>query len=148
MIGMILAAMAGLLISLQTVFNARVSSKAGAWLTTMGVLGLGLVSSLVPFFLIDGGNLFDIGDLNPFYLLSGLFGVGIVFSVMKGIQELGPAFSVSIVIVVQLTLALIIDSFGLFEATVIPFSLNKLAGILIMMAGIVVYKWQVRGRVS
>ena len=50
MFGIGLAIIAGILISLQNVFNARVSEKTGPWATTSLVLGLGLVCSLPVFY--------------------------------------------------------------------------------------------------
>ncbi|MED2217134.1 EamA-like transporter family protein, partial [Bacillus thuringiensis] len=42
MIGFSLAILAGILISLQSVFNAKVHENVGQWLTTTCVLGIGL----------------------------------------------------------------------------------------------------------
>lgn len=39
-VGMVLAAMAGAAISLQTVFNNKVNEKTGSWMTTTLALGM------------------------------------------------------------------------------------------------------------
>ncbi|KAA0781675.1 DMT family transporter, partial [Bacillus sp. BB081] len=46
MIGFSLAILAGILISLQSVFNTKVNENVGQWLTTTCVLGIGLISSV------------------------------------------------------------------------------------------------------
>ncbi|TDL31918.1 DMT family transporter [Jeotgalibacillus sp. S-D1] len=138
--GLLFAIMAGLFISLQTVFNARVSDKAGSWATTVLVLGIGLVTSLPMFFIMDDTRLFDLGGVNKIYLLSGVIGVGLVFCIMQGIRLLGPAYAISLVLVSQLTLAVLIDTFGWFGFSPVPFTINKLAGLGLLIVGIVVFK--------
>ncbi|MGE8205545.1 DMT family transporter [Heyndrickxia sp. NPDC080065] len=138
--GILFAIIAGVFISLQTVFNTKVSEKVGLWATTVLVLGLGFFTSLPLFIIIDGTNLLDIGHMNKIYLLSGVFGVILVYCIMQAIRHLGPAYAVSIILVAQLTLAVFIDTFGWFDFIPIPFSLNKFLGLGIMIAGIIVFK--------
>lgn len=78
--------------------------------------------------------------MNKLYLLGGVFGALIVFSVMKGITLIGPAYSVSILLISQLLVALLIDSLGLFGVEKVPLGANKLLGIGIMIAGVLVFK--------
>ncbi|MCD5323419.1 MULTISPECIES: DMT family transporter [Pontibacillus] len=138
--GIILSVIAGVFISLQTVFNSRVSERFGLWATTTLVFVVGLVVAIPVFLLVGEGSLFHLEKVNLLYMTGGLFGVGIVYSIMRGIRALGPAYAVSIVLVAQLLLALIIDTFGLFGSEVIPFSISKLVGLCVMVVGIVVFK--------
>lgn len=87
------------------------------------------------------GSVGALQNVNRGYLLGGALGVVIVFSVMKGIGQLGPSYAVAILLVSQLVFALLIDTFGLFGAQPVPFAWSKAAGIGIMVAGIVVFKW-------
>ncbi|SFK83251.1 Putative inner membrane exporter, YdcZ [Brevibacillus centrosporus] len=73
-------------------------------------------------------------------MLGGVFGALIVFAVMKGITSIGPAYSVSILLISQLLVALIIDSLGLFGVEKVPMNLNKVMGIGIMIAGLIIFK--------
>lgn len=141
--GIMFAVMAGVFISLQTVFNTRVSEKVGSWATTTLVLGLGFTTSLPIFLVMDDTSLFALGSINKLYLLGGVLGVGIVFSIMQAIRLLGPAYAISIVLVAQLTLAVLIDTFGWFGFETIPFTLNKMIGLGLMIVGIIVYKLKI-----
>ncbi|MFD2444579.1 DMT family transporter [Bacillus sp. CGMCC 1.16607] len=140
--GILFAIMAGVFISLQTVFNTRVSEKVGSWATTTLVLGLGFFTSLPIFLLTEDANLLSFGRINKLYLLGGILGVGIVFCIMQAIRLLGPAFAISIVLVSQITIAVLIDTFGWFGFEIIPFTTGKLFGLGLMIAGIVVFKWK------
>lgn len=138
--GIIYSILAGIFISLQGVFNTRLSEKVGLWGTNTIVHGLGLLVSIVILLFVRDTNLGQINIVNKMYLLGGAFGVLIVYSVMRGIILLGPAYSVSILLVTQLIIAFLIDNFGLFGVEKIAFSITKPLGILIMILGIVVFK--------
>jgi transporter family-2 protein len=142
MTGIIYSLVAGIVIAMQGVINTRMSEKAGFWLTNTIVHGSGFLLSLLLYGLIRDGNMGQLQHVSKGYMLGGVLGVIILFSVMKGIGQLGPAYSVAILMIAQLTFALVIDSYGLFGAQKIPFVWNKGIGILIMIAGIVVFKWK------
>jgi bacterial/archaeal transporter family-2 protein len=140
MIGIIYSLFAGVLIGIQGVFNTRLSEKAGFWFTNTWVHGTGFLLSLIILLIVKDGGLSRLYTVNKLYLLGGAFGVMIVFSVMKGITALGPAYSIAILLIAQLIVALIIDSLGLFGVDKVPLSANKLVGVGIMVAGVVVFK--------
>ncbi|AOH54608.1 hypothetical protein ABE28_009625 [Peribacillus muralis] len=138
--GILFGIIAGVFISIQTVFNAQLSEKIGSWATTAIVLGLGFISSFTMFKIMDDTSLLAIGRVNKLYLLSGVMGVVLVYCIMQAIRILGPAYAISIVLVSQLTMAVLIDSFGWFSFGKVPFTMNKLIGLGIMIAGILVFK--------
>ncbi|WP_175987153.1 DMT family transporter [Bacillus sp. Marseille-Q1617] len=144
MIGVILAVIAGILISLQNVFNARVSEKTGPWATTSLVLGLGLVCSLPVFYGIEQRSLFEVGNMNPVFLFSGVFGVGIVFFLMRGVSLIGPAYAISIALISQIMIAFVINTGGWFGFEAAPLSWEKLLGIALLIGGVLVYKLEKR----
>ncbi len=132
--------LAGVFIAIQGVLNTRLSEKAGFWLTNTIVHGSGFVVSMILFLLIRDGSLHSLQNMNKGYLLGGVFGVVIVFSVMKGMGQLGPAYSVIILLAAQLLFALLIDTFGWFGAASTPLTWNKIAGVLVIIGGILVFK--------
>ncbi|QAS54343.1 DMT family transporter [Halobacillus litoralis] len=140
MTGALFSIVAGILISLQNVFNARVSEKTGAWATTTLVLGLGLICSLPIFYSVEQTSLFQFGDVNKIFLFSGVFGVGIVFCLMRGVTLIGPAYAISIALISQIVIAFVINTIGLFGFESAPLSLSKLLGIALLIAGVLVYK--------
>ncbi|WP_053372466.1 DMT family transporter [Paenibacillus sp. FJAT-27812] len=140
MIGIIYSLLAGVLVSIQGIFNTRLSDKAGFWFTNTWVHGTGFLLSLIVLLMVKDGCLSKLYTVNKLYWLGGAFGVMIVFSVMKGISTLGPAYSVALLLITQLLVALIIDSLGLFGVDKVPLSANKLIGIGIMITGVVVFK--------
>jgi transporter family-2 protein len=142
MSGLIFSILAGILVSIQGVFNTRVSERVGQWETTSIVHLSGFVFSLLIVFLFGKGNIGKIGEVNPLYLLGGVFGVMIVFSVIQGITLLGTTFAVAILLITQLLISALIDYFGLFGTQAVRFDLTKVLGLMVMILGIVIFKWK------
>jgi len=128
--------------SLQGVFNTRVSEKIGLWETNVFVQGTGLILTLIILLVAGNGNFKNIKDVNKLYLLGGVLGAIIIFCVMQGITQLGPTYSIATILVAQLFAAGLIDSFGIFGAEQIKFTLSKYIGIGVMIVGILVFKWK------
>ncbi|SCL88255.1 DMT family transporter [Sporanaerobacter sp. PP17-6a] len=140
MVGILFSLLTGILVSLQVVFNNRVSDKIGLWETTVIVHAVGLIFGIILMAVLGDGNLGKIGEVKKLYLIGGMFGVIIVYSSMVGIILLGAAFSTSVMLIAQLIVATAIDAFGLFGASRIEFDFTKLLGVLIMIIGIIVFK--------
>ncbi|MGE7861483.1 DMT family transporter [Bacillus mobilis] len=140
MIGFSLAIVAGVFISLQSVFNAKVNESVGQWLTTSCVLGIGLISSILFYIIKENSISIKVYTTNYLFYVSGLFGIGLIICIMGAIKSLGPAYTVLISLITQLVVALCIDTFGLFGIESIPLQINKLVGIGLLIMGIGIFK--------
>jgi len=141
MLGLVFSVIAGLVISLQSIFGTRISEKVGIWENTAIVHFIGLIFALIFLLLFGSGNIKKVTEVNPLYLLAGLFGAIIITSVVKGITILGPALAISIVLVSQLVFATIIEVNGWFGVTPMIFSLTKFLGLVLMVVGIGIFKF-------
>lgn len=128
--------------SIQGVFNTRVQEKLGIWEATTIVQGTGFLLTLVLLYFLGNGNFRAIKDVNKLYLLGGLIGVIITWSVIKSVGTLGPAVGISTILIAQLLAAGLISKFGLFGSEKIPFGLKEMLGIAIMIVGVVIFKWK------
>ena len=142
MIGMICSILAGILMGLQGVFNTRVSQKIGSWETNTLVQGSGLLLTVAILLFTGSGGFKKIKEVNSLYLIGGFIGVFIIYTVMQGINLLGPTYSIAIILIAQLLTAACIDIFGLFDTTPVVFHLSKILGIFLMIAGIVLFKFK------
>ncbi|MCP1324440.1 DMT family transporter [Bacillus sp. S0628] len=140
MIGFSLAILAGILISLQSVFNAKVNENVGQWLTTTCVLGIGLISSILFYIITENSINIKVYTTNYLFYVSELFGIGLIICIMGAIKSLGPAYTVLISLITQLVVALCIDTFGLFGMESIPLQINKLVGIGLLIVGVGIFK--------
>lgn len=79
--------------------------------------------------------------MQPWYWFSGLIGVGVVTCLVQGIRLLGPTLAVSIALTSQLSFALLWDSLGWMGLTQVPFTWKQLSGVLVVIVGMLVFKW-------
>lgn len=140
MIGILYSILAGIFTSLQGVFNTRASDKIGLWETTTIVHASGLLLSLIIMVLFGNGSLKKFSEVNNIYFLGGVFGVIVVYSVMRGISLLGITLSVSLILITQLIVSAMIDVFGLFGNPQIKMDFTKPLGALLMIVGIIIFK--------
>ena len=74
-------------------------------------------------------------------LLGGTIGAVITYTVIKGMELLGPARAVMIIVISQLIVAYLIELFGLFGVEKQPLEMRKIVGMGVAIAGIVIFKW-------
>ena len=141
LIGLLFAILAGILVGLQNIFNTRVNDHAGTWSTTALVLGLGVLASMTLGVVFEGTELFVLKNMETWFWFSGLIGVGVVVCLVQGTRLLGPTFAISIVLTSQLGSALMWDSLGLFGLEKIPFTSQQLIGVLVIIGGVIVFKF-------
>jgi transporter family-2 protein len=141
MIGILLALIAGSLVSLQNIFNSKVNEHTGSWSTTTLVLGMGFIASLTMSLIFEGKNTFALQNMHPWYWISGMIGVGVVICLVQGVRLLGPTFAISIVMTSQLGFALLWDSLGWLGLEKVPFNFNQFLGVLVIVGGILVFKF-------
>ena len=142
MFGFIIAIISGIAMSVQGVFNTKLSDKIGTWETNTIVQGSALVLTLIILFFFGNGNFKEIKSANKLYLLGGALGVVITFTVILSIKSLGTTVGIGTILIAQLLAAALIDAFGLFGSEKVPFSFHEILGIVIMIAGIVLFKWK------
>lgn len=138
--GILFSILAGLMISLQGVFNSRVSEKIGFWQTNVFVHVTGFLLAFTLLIFLGNFNFSNIKGIHPLYLIGGFLGVFIIFTVMKGITSLGASYSVAIILVTQVIVSFLFNKFGLFGESVLHFSLPKYLGLAIMTVGIIIYQ--------
>ncbi|WP_338552216.1 DMT family transporter [Paenibacillus sp. KS-LC4] len=141
MTGIFLSLMAGALLSIQAIFNSKVNERAGTWATTTLVLGLGFLAALIIGFILEGKQLFVWKDMEPWFWFSGLIGVVIVMSLVQAMKLLSPTIAIAVVMTSEVLFALLWDSLGWMGLTQVPFTINKLLGVLVIIGGIFVLKF-------
>lgn len=138
--GILYSLTAGVVISLQSVFSARMGEKMGFWETNAFVHGTGFILAFILMMLLGKPELATIKAVNPIYLTSGFIGVLIIFSVSKSVSSLGVTYGITIMLVTQIVFTLIINLFGLFGEKVIQISPAKGIGLVFMIVGILLYQ--------
>lgn len=141
MVGILLALLAGLLMSVQGVFNTRVMDSSNMWATNSWVHLSAFAASISIWFFAGKENLLSVFSVsNKLYLFGGIIGAFITFTVIKSISSLGPAYATMLILIAQLVISCAIEFFGLFGTEKICFGWSKMIGVALMIAGIVVFE--------
>ena len=77
---------------------------------------------------------------NKYVVVGGVFGAFITYTVIRSVDSLGPAKSALLIVIAQLATSYLIALFGLFGMEKAEFEWRKLIGLLIAVAGIIVFK--------
>jgi transporter family-2 protein len=134
--------LAGAAMSLQGVFDTRLSDRIGLYESNVLVQGVAFFLSVIALLFLGSGDIMKLNGINKLYLLGGFLGIIITISVMLAMKGLGPTIAVSIILISQLLVAALIDAFGIFDTERIPFCWQKYAGVALMVGGVLLFKWK------
>ena len=139
--GIIIALISGMLMSIQGVFNTGITKATGNWVCNCFVQFSALIAGLSVWLFFDRRSFMLLKDVTPkFFLVSGIIGTGITYTVIKSMEMLGPAKAAMVIVVSQIFVAYIIEIFGLFGVEKTGYQIKNLAGILMAVAGIIIFK--------
>lgn len=128
---------AGGLIAIQSVLNASLGQRIG---NLGSVLLLTFISAitliLLIFFFPSTSSLRNLPGISEWYLyIGGVLGVAILAVPIFLVPRIGTTSSLIALVLGQLTVALIIDQFGLFASPKIGINFVRVIGILLVVLG-------------
>ena len=142
MFGFLIALLSGALMSVQGVFNTQVTKTSGIWVANAFVQFTALLVCLAAWLVTDRSSFATLIKVEPKYmLLAGTIGAFITYTVIKGMELLGPARAVMLIVVAQLLVAYLIELLGLFGTEKQPLEVRKMVGMGVAIAGIIIFKW-------
>ena len=141
MAGFLIALLSGALMSVQGVFNTQVTKSTGIWVSN-GWVQLSAFALCVVVWLATGReSVSTLWEVRPHYMvLGGVIGAGITWTVIQSVSALGPARSALLIVIAQLAVSYLIQLFGLFGMDQEPFSWKKAGGLLLAVAGIMIFQ--------
>lgn len=143
MIGFFIALISGALMSIQGVFNTQVTKTSGIWVASAFVQFTALLVCLGAWLITDRSSFGALLKVEPKYmLLGGAIGAFITYTVIRSMDMLGPARAVMLIVVAQLLVAYIIELLGWFGMEKQPLEMRKVIGMVIAVAGIIIFKWK------
>lgn len=143
MIGFFIALISGALMSIQGVFNTQVTKTSGIWVASAFVQISAFAVCMGAWLLTDRASFATLGKVEPKYmLLGGAIGAFITYTVIKSMEMLGPARAVMLIVIAQLIVAYVLELLGVFGVEKQPLEWRKVIGMLIAIAGIVIFKWK------
>ena len=143
MIGILIAILSGILMSVQGVFNTDVTKQSSLWVANSWVQFTALAVCLVAWGITDRSSFAALGKVQPKYvLIGGIIGAFITLTVVKSMHTLGPAQAVLFIVIAQMISAYVIELFGLFGTEKADWSVQNLIGMAVAVAGVILFQWE------
>ncbi|MEO2240018.1 DMT family transporter [Dorea sp. YH-dor226] len=143
MVGFLIALLSGALMSIQGVFNTQVTKVTGMWVSNAWVQFSAFVLCLFIWMLTGRDSVSALWKVEPRYmLLGGVIGAGITWTVIKSMEQLGPAKAALLIVISQLIVAYLIELLGLFGVEKEPLEWRKVIGMGIALIGVAFFQWK------
>ena len=143
MAGFFIALLSGALMSVQGVFNTQVTKTIGMYVSNGWVQFSAFLVCLAVWFFMGRDSIGAIARVEPKYmLLGGVIGAGITWTVIKSMEQLGPAKAALLIVIAQLTVAYVIELFGMFGVEKEPLEWRKLGGLALSLIAVAIFQWK------
>ena len=143
MTGFFIALLSGALMSVQGVFNTQLTKTTGMWVSNGWVQFSAFLLCLVAWLFAGRDSISALAKVEPKYvLLGGVIGAGITWTVIKSMEQLGPAKAALLIVISQLIVAYVIELMGLFGVEKEPLEWRKVIGMGIALVGVAIFQWK------
>jgi len=143
MVGILIAILSGLLMSVQGVFNTDVTEHSSLWVANTWVQMTALAVCLALWGVTDRSSFALLFEFRPKYvLLGGVIGAFITLTVIKSMDILGPGQAVLFIVIAQMISAWVIELAGWFGTEKTDWSVQKLIGMAVAIAGVIIFQWE------
>ena len=143
MAGFFIALLSGALMSVQGVFNTQVTKTTGEYVSNAWVQFSALAVCLGVWFFAGRDSFGAIARVEPKYmLLGGVIGAGITWTVIRSMEQLGPAKAALLIVMAQLIVAYLIELAGLFGVEKEPLEWRKVGGMVLALIGVAIFQWK------
>jgi len=130
---------AGCLVGMQAPINSRLGKTVGSVQAAGFSFLVGTVVLLLIAAFVNGGlgNLSRVGQVPWWALVGGLLGAVYVTVALLAVRTLGASGLTAVVITGQLAISVAIDRFGLLGVARQPVGVQRVLGLLLLVAGVV-----------
>ena len=143
MIGFFIALLSGALMSVQGVFNTQVTKTTGMWVSNAWGQLTAFAVCIIAWLIAGRDSVMTLTKVEPKYvLLGGVIGAGITLTVIKSMEQLGPAKAALLIVIAQLIVAYVIELMGLFGVEKEPLEWRKVIGMGIALIGVAIFQWK------
>ncbi len=134
-LGVLIGLTGGVAVGIQSPLSGVMSEKVGGAASSFIIHLSGLIVSGL-LLLGRGGEKIENYKVLPWYMFGlGSLGVVLYLTLSYTIPKFGATSAVTLIIVGQLIMGLLLDSFGLFGLPMRPIEITRIFGIVLLLAG-------------
>ena len=140
---MLIALVAGAMMPTQAATNHKMALVVGNPIVSAFISFVVGTLALLAYLLMSGvslGSLASVREAPAIAWVGGLLGAFFVTAAVTLVPKLGVAMTFSLIIAGQMVVTLIIDHFGLLGVNVKEVSLARIAGVILIAAGVVLIR--------
>lgn len=135
-IALLLSACAGMLVAMQPPINSKLGGAVGTFAAATISFMVGTLALLAVTVVAGGSHIGGLRGVPWWYFAGGFIGAVFVASSLVTVRTLGAGGVVAATIAGQLTGSVVIDQFGLLGLEEQPLTIAKVAGIVLLAAGV------------
>lgn len=133
MVSIVASVLTGIILTIQGAMNANIGKLSGQFAMIVGVSFVQIVFGLILLFYTQQKME---GIVSPWILISGILGIFAMYGFAFSIGNIGTLKVFALVLVGQVITSSIVDHFGLLGIEAIPFTLQRFASCLLIIAGV------------
>ncbi len=122
--------------AVQSPVNSGLGKRIGVFEGGFWSFATGTLLLLFLVLLFGKGDFSALPSVPKWQLLGGALGVVAVLAMIVCAPQLGVGLATVCLLFGQITIAILIDSFGLFGVTQVPLDYNRIIGMILMLAGV------------
>ncbi|ANU11091.1 hypothetical protein A1A1_13742 [Planococcus antarcticus DSM 14505] len=139
--GMLFALAGGFFLTFQSVANATISDSIGTWQAATMTQFTGFVLAILIVLLLRDQSYRNLTQVPPLYASGGMLAAVVLYSNMTAVHRMGVTLTIGVFLIAQLVTAVLIDGKGWFDMAKQKIGRTQIAGLLLMIAGVIVLKW-------
>jgi transporter family-2 protein len=133
---LVIAIVGGAAAVIQAQLNGVMDKGMGTLESVFITYAVGGVAITLIMLFMRGGNLSALPSLPWYVVFAGICGLIIIGSISFAVPRIGLVALITILVATQFILGALIDHYGLLGAEIRPMTMQKLAGIGILMLGV------------
>ena len=139
--GVIFALAGGFFLTFQSVANATISDSIGTWQAATMTQFTGFVLALMIVLVLRDQSYRNLTQVPLLYASGGLLAAVVLYSNMTAVHQMGVTLTIGVFLIAQLITAVLIDGKGWFDMAKQTIGRTQVAGLLLMIIGVIVLKW-------
>lgn len=139
--GIFFALAGGFFLTFQSVANATISDSIGTWQAATMTQFTGFVLAILIVIVLRDRSYWNLKNVPLLYASGGLLAAIVLYTNMTAVHRMGVTLTIGIFLIAQLLTAVLVDAKGWFDMAKQRIGVTQIAGLLLMIVGVVVLKW-------